>query len=391
MISAKRSPTELRPGSPEEAGMSSRRIQHVKELAASWVEDGTTPALVVLAARRGVVVLHEAFGRLTPHEDSPPLKTDALFPVTSITKTITATAVMCLVEDGLLGFNRPVSSYIPEFRGEGKDAVLVHHLLTHTSGLRQEEIDAHVARVADSVVIPPPEETQHPAVQDELYARYEVPLWKPPGEEMSYSDLAYDLVGEIVRRVSGVALADFARERIFAPLGMDDTYFVVPESIRHRAVRRPPGAPYSSMGEASLMDIPSASAGVTSTAIDMATFGQMFLNRGRYGDARVLSAPSVAAMTRNQIPGISVTFMGEFHAEASWGYGWDIHGEGKWSDFPAALLPREAFRHSGLGGVHYWIDPVYEIVGVYFSVKPDPDKSTADELFIDAVTAAVDD
>ena len=78
----------LRTGTPEEAGMSSSRIQTARELAAGWVEDGVTPSLVVLAARRGVVVLHEAFGKLTPAEDSPPLEVGSLFPLTSITKPI---------------------------------------------------------------------------------------------------------------------------------------------------------------------------------------------------------------------------------------------------------------------------------------------------------------
>jgi CubicO group peptidase (beta-lactamase class C family) len=380
----------LRKGTPEEAGFSPERMAGVKDLAAGWVDEGITPSLVVLAARRGVIALHEAFGKLTPAEDSPPLETDSLFPMTSITKTITATAAMCLVEDGLLGLNRPVTSYIPEFSGEGKDAVLVHHLLTHTSGLRQEEIDAHVARVSHDVVIPPPDATQHPAVQEWLYERYGAPLWRPPGEEMSYSDLNYDLLGEIVRRVSGASLSDFTTDRIFRPLGMSDTYFVLPESLKHRAVRRPVGARFSAREEVE-MDIPFPAAGLSSTALDMAVFGQMFLNRGRYGDARILSPPTVAAMTRNQIPGISVEYFGEFHDEAYWGYGWDVHGPGKWSNYPAALLPPEAFRHSGLGGVHYWIDPVHGIVGVYFSVNPDPDRPTPTEHFVDAVTAAVDD
>jgi CubicO group peptidase (beta-lactamase class C family) len=80
-------------------------------------------------------VLHEAFGRLTPDDDAPPVKRDTIYPLTSLTKPITATAAMLLVEDGLLGLQRPVSEYLPEFSGEGKQAVMVHHLLTHTSGL----------------------------------------------------------------------------------------------------------------------------------------------------------------------------------------------------------------------------------------------------------------
>ena len=104
---------KLRVGKPEEVGNSARRIRLVKDLARSWVDEGITPALIVLAARRGLVVLHEAFGHLGPEPESPPLERDAIFPLSSITKPITATAVMGLVEDGLLGLNRRVSDYIP--------------------------------------------------------------------------------------------------------------------------------------------------------------------------------------------------------------------------------------------------------------------------------------
>src|SRR5579859_4966015 len=98
----------LHPGNPDEAGMDPARVSHIAQLARRWVAEGDAQALVVLAVRRGVVVLHEAFGRLTPDPDSPPLPRDALFPLASITKVITATAAMILVEDGLLGLNRPV-------------------------------------------------------------------------------------------------------------------------------------------------------------------------------------------------------------------------------------------------------------------------------------------
>src|SRR4051812_37161523 len=99
--------------------MSVPRIAHVANLAAKWVAEGVTPSLAVLVARRGVVVLHEAYGRLAPALGALALARDAIFPLCSVTKPITATAIMILVEDGLLGLNRPVAEYIPEFAGEG--------------------------------------------------------------------------------------------------------------------------------------------------------------------------------------------------------------------------------------------------------------------------------
>src|SRR6266849_10843491 len=106
---------QLRPGEPEEVGMSARRVRHVGQLAAGWVAQGITSALVILVARRGVVVLHEAFGRLAPDDNAPPVKRDTIYPVASLTKPITATTAMALVEDGLLGLQRAVSDYIAEF------------------------------------------------------------------------------------------------------------------------------------------------------------------------------------------------------------------------------------------------------------------------------------
>src|SRR5215218_4342070 len=107
----------LRPGDPAEVGMSPERMERVRRLGAGWVEQGHTPSLQVLVARRGAIVLDEAWGRLGPEENAPPLTTDSIFPLASLTKPITATAVMCLAEDGLLGLNRPVQEYVPEFSG----------------------------------------------------------------------------------------------------------------------------------------------------------------------------------------------------------------------------------------------------------------------------------
>lgn len=391
---------QLRPGEPEEVGMSARRVRHVGQLAAGWVAQGITSALVILVARRGVVVLHEAFGCLTP-DDAPPVKRDTIYPVSSLTKPITATAAMLLVEDGLLGLQRPVSEYIPEFSGEGKQAVMVHHLLTHTSGLRAEDVNAHAAKKRGVVAIPPPEETQHPWINEYLFLRYDAPLWKPPGVEMSYCSYGYNLLGEIVRRVSGQALAAFARERLFEPLRMQDTFYIVPDAVRARIVRRPLDAPFAAVDGVAPgletrehQELPLASAGVFATAMDMAIFGQMFLNRGSYGEVRILSPGAVAKMTRNQIPGVSGQHRREFFPEASWGLGWSIHGN-KRALSDGSLHSPQAFDHHGAGGTYFWVDPVYEIVGVYFSVAleriDDTRVKECYDLFTNAVTAAVVD
>jgi CubicO group peptidase (beta-lactamase class C family) len=386
---------QLHSGRPEDAGMCPARIGRIACAAQQWVADGLTPALVLVIARRGVIVLHEAYGRLTPDDDSPPLPRDALFPLASLCKPITATAAMLLVEEGLLSLNRPVREYLPEFAGEGKDVVMVHHLLTHTSGLREEDLDAHAVAKGASPVLPLGHHS-FPRHEEYLRARYDAPLWKPPGAEMSYCTYNYELLGEIVTRVSGQALEDLVRARICAPLGVVDTHFVVPEALRSRVVRRPANVYMAQILDSFLLrDEPYASCSGFGTALDLATFGQMFLNRGCYGDVRLLSPATVAAITRNQIPGISARLGEEVFPEASWGLGWDVLGEKK-AERDGALRSPQSFQHGGAGGVLLWVDPVYEIVGAYFSVvlrvlPPFDNGDWNADLFMNMVTAAVVD
>jgi len=398
---------ELHHGTPQEAGMLSSRIDLVRDLCARWVQSGHTPALSVCVARRGVIVLHEAFGRLRPEDNAPPLERRSLFPVASVTKPITATLVMQCVEEGLIGLNRPVLDYIPEIVAEGAEEMLVHHLLTHTSGYvwyDEEPMLSHAARRAqEGFEIPPCEETQHRLANGLMRLYFDAPLIRKPGELMTYSNHNYELLAEIVRRRSGRPIWELARERIFDPLGMDDSYYVLPESEAERVVQRPPEAPLGSpespfmqgMGSRQWQETPYGGAGVLSTPGDLAVFGQMFLNRGRYRNARVLSPASVAAMTRDQIPGIPACFMGHDITPASWGYGWGIESPAKWRYYRGSLAPLGTLDHGGHGGSMLWVDPANEIVGVYLEVALHITDRVEllwnFDLFQNAVYAAVDD
>lgn len=389
----------LRAGTPEEVGMSAARLRHVTELARGWVERGDEPrALVALVARHGVIVLHEASGTLGPEPESPPVSLDSIFELQSLSKPITATAIMVLVEDGLLGLNRPVAEYIPEFVGKGKDAVTVFHLLTHTSGLLEEEVEAYVAATFGAGGATPPDFFKNEiSFQAYLSQRYAAPLWKAPGEEMSYLGYGFDLLGEIVERVSGQSLEDFARERIFQPLGMTDTAYIVRDEIRPRLVRlSPEDLPPDGIGYPTYVTTAIGSGTVRSTALDMARFGQMFLDHGGKGDAQVLSPASVAEMTRNQIPGVSANFLQlhEVFPEASWGLGWSVEGDKRYA-LAGSLRSPAAFSHLGSGGIFLWVDPVFDLVGVYLSrlhhLQAKPGLRWQCDLFMNAVTAAVED
>lgn len=159
-----------------------------------------------------------------------------------------------------------------------------------------------------------------------------------------------------------------------------------------RVVQRPATAPFAELNTPEAMRCGRPWGGAYATARDVATFGQLFLNGGRYGDARLLSRASVAEMTRNQIPGVGSRFGDEFFPEACWGLGWGIKGPKK-ALRDGSLRSPATFSHSGAGGVHVWVDPEQQLVGVYFSVVLDPDTQGQGikDLFMNIVAAAVED
>jgi len=381
--------TTLRSGTPEEAGMFPERLQVAKNTSKKWVDQGILPALVILVARHGVIVLHEAFGKVKRIPESPPTELDTIFMMTSLSKPVTGAALMCLVEDGLVGLNTPVADYIPEFSGENKDKVMVNHLMTHTSGMTEDIYKYHESKKG-TVEVPPAESTQHPTFNKSLFTMYDAPLNISPGEMMSYCDYNFDLIGEIIRRVSGKSLDAFVRERIFGPLEMKDSYYETPDSVKPRVAQRIVEVVREGTDE-KVTEYPSGGWGLISSAMDMASFTQMFLNKGMYGDKRVLSPASAHEMTRNQLPGVKAKFKDEILSEANWGLGWGVYGTKDW--FTCGDLPSsESFWHGGWGTCYLWADPVCDIVGAFFSVTTRSKMSYRESgLFTNMITAAVMD
>jgi CubicO group peptidase (beta-lactamase class C family) len=388
--------TGPRDGTPDEAGLSAPQLERASELAASFVDSGDHPALVVLVARHGVIALHRAFGKLGPELDDPSLSKNALFNLASIGKTLTATATMILVDEGRLGLTRRVCDYLPEFRGDGREHVYVHHLLTHTAGLERVEmadsVARHLARGAELA-----ETTGHRWVDPSLELALERPVQSAPGSEMFYDSAHFDLLGEIVTRVSDQPLGEFVHERIFEPLGMADSFVPLPHEFHDRLVRATPQSTNPIVVGAWSRDISrvvtGSGSGFCSTALDMAKFSQMFLDRGLGRDGRVLSPASVTMMTTNQIPGVPGVLLDEHHGEGSWGFGWGVAGLERWNYFP--VHAPGTFWHSGATGTHLWCDPGADLVGVWFSAmvkEIEPDIFLHDfDLFVNAVTAAIDE
>ena len=398
----------LHEGAPEDADMDPARVQRLRELLTGWVECSDTPSVAVCVARRGVVVLHEAFGILRHGDTTPTLRRDSIFPVTSCTKPITAAAVMCLVEDGVIGLNRPFIDYVPELDVPGVEGLTearVADLLCHTSGIDDLALDAFREAAAERAPdLPPPAPGQHPSLNRSIRLAAGAPLARRPGSAMLYSNFGYNLLGDIVRRVSGQPFWQFVRSRIFEPLGMADSHLVLPPPLRKRRVYRAPsmpgGDPTRGIDRPEHDEADRGSNGCASTAGDLAVFVQMLLNGGAYGGRRILSRASIAAMTRPQVDTVilaRINAAGERWEEAAAGdyaYGLYIFSAGDRFRVNGALVSRSGFGHQGAGGAYIWADPERDVVGVYLSVSPRMHRDSPvvnSDLFQNAVHAAIID
>ena len=360
---------------PEKAGMSAARLALIDAAVEEAVARKELPGAVVLVARRGGVVWRKAYGAraLVPAREA--MTADTVFDAASLTKVVaTATSAMILVERGRLRLADPVSAYIPELKGGGRERVTIEHLLTHRSGYAP---DFDLGE-------------RWSGYEEMLRRLYAEPLRHAPGARFVYSDIGMIALGEVVRRVSGRPLDEFARENIFGPLGMRDTAFrpvgaaggadaaalarVAPtESVR--GVRSYLGGAGESGPEgervlrgevhdptAHRMGGVAGHAGMFTTADDLALFCQMILAGGEYAGARVLGPLAVAEMTRPR----QVTEDG-----GARGLGWDINTS--FSANRGDLFPVGSFGHTGFTGTSVWIDPATETFVVFLSNRVHPE------------------
>ncbi len=343
------------------AAFDAARMARIAGLVNEAIAARQVPGVVVMVGRGDQVAYQRAFGNRAVGPTVEPMTLDTVFDLASLTKVVaTTTAVMMLVEDGRLRLSDTVATHIPGFERYGKEGITVRHLLTHVSGLRPD-LDLSMEF----------------AGYDEAIARAieEVPT-SAPGERLVYSDINFVLLGEIVRRVSGQALDEFCRARIFEPLGMRDTMFKPPASLVARIAPTekctPYGWPCDQPGGVILRGVvhdPTARrmqgvaghAGLFSTASDLGIFCRMLLDGGRAGAVRILSPLSVAKMTSPvALPG------GQER-----GLGWDM--DSSYSSNRGELLPLGSFGHTGWTGTSLWIDPTTKTWIVILSNRVHPD------------------
>jgi uncharacterized protein YbbC (DUF1343 family)/CubicO group peptidase (beta-lactamase class C family) len=324
------------------------RLALIEPLVDQAIAAGQIPGAVVVVGRGEQVLYRRAFGRRAVLPAPEPMTLDTVFDVASLTKVVaTTTAVMALVEDGRIRLADRVSLYIPAFNRYGKGRITVGHLLTHVSGLRPD-LDLGMP-------------FEGGAAEAIRLACEEVPV-AAPGERFIYSDIGFFLLGHIVEIVTQQTLDAFLKARAFGPLGMHDTMFLPPESLRERIAPteacQPLAWPCSTPGAPMLRGVvhdPTARrmggaaghAGLFSTGDDLATFAQMLLANGRWKGTRVLSPLTVAKMMRQATPATMQPVRG---------LGWDI--DSTFSTNRGDLLPVGSFGHTGFTGTSLWIDPL---------------------------------
>ncbi len=358
-------------GSPESVGMSSERLGWMRSMMADHVESGRSPSAVAVVARRGTVVLAEAFGIQRP--GGAALEVDHVWPLASAGKPITAAVVMSLVEEGRIGITQPIVDFFPELRETGNDDVLVHHLLTHTAGWESAQRTQRLVTVFSEGQLPPAPEGVNPIDHTFRWLAFNPIRVATPGERMDYDNSHYTLLSEMVRRVTGDTLDAAMRARLFEPLGMDRSAVIVDDATRPHVVRRAPGLPFGPDAPVSFEgdDFESAdsgAAGIFMTPMDLAAFGQAILDGGTYDAHRVLAPSTVRSMVTDQLPGIPAVFGDSELPRASWGYGFAVRQARAFAFYNGGLPSEHAVMHPGAGGISYWIDIEREIVGVYFEV-----------------------
>jgi uncharacterized protein YbbC (DUF1343 family)/CubicO group peptidase (beta-lactamase class C family) len=317
------------------------------------IVDKKCPGGVLWFEREGQIY-HKAYGNRAVIPEVEPMTEDTIFDAASLTKVIACTpAMMLLIERGQVKLDEPVQTYIPELKGDGKEAITVRQLMTHTSGLRPD-IETKTDWQGQKAAI-------EKACEEKLQTK--------PGTAFRYSDINFFLLGEIVRRVNGKPLEEFVASEIFRPLKMVDTGYLPHESNLHRIAPTEvvDGKPWRGIVHdptARHMGGVAGHAGLFLTASDLARYARMLLNYGTLDGAQIFKPETVKLMTSVQSPeGVA----------ARRGLGWDI--DSPYNGPRGKIFPLGSYGHTGWTGTSIWIDPFSQSFLIFLSNRNHPDES----------------
>jgi CubicO group peptidase (beta-lactamase class C family) len=338
---------KLSASTPAEVDMCPEALERASATLETAIAEGQIGAASLTVARRGKIVLSRGYGHLRPEVGAAKVEADSVFLLASITKPITAWALMLLAERGLVSLDDPVGYYLPEYTGGARAEVQVRHLLSHTSGMPDMLPDNTELR------------RRHAALQEFVQGALQTPLLFQPNTQFRYQSKGTLLAAEIVERISGKELRDFEHEQIFAPLGLEASFLglggrdlselvwcgnVAEKDEDEDARSWGWNTPY-------WRDLGSPWGGMHSNGPDLTVLMQTMLNGGIYGGVRVLSAAAAAAMVRNQNP----------YLPAPWGLGWALADSVVWNSCGELVAPT-TFGHSGATGTVAWADPERELI-----------------------------
>ncbi len=338
------------------------------------VQQGVVPGVVAMVTNKDRVLYEGAFGLMDVDKRKAMTK-DAIFRIASMTKPVTSVAIMMLVEQGKLSLDDPVSKYIPSFKDREMIAtfnpadasyttkkspkeVLIRHLLTNTSGLAYPFANDMANRLQQKTGKPPEE----------------LPLLYEPGTRWTYSG-STKVLGQVVEKITGMGLDKFDEERIFKPLELQDTFYVVPAGKVVRVVtthQRSNGKLGETPNPEKIQSPVAGDGGLNSTAADYIKFLQMFLNDGKLRGATLLSKASIEAMARNEIADVIVQTQNTTDPLRSlnfpigagrdkFGFGFQITTSNK--ENPNLRSPG-SYTWAGIYNTHFWVDPNRHIAAV---------------------------
>jgi len=370
---------------PESLGFSPGALASIRPALQAYVDSGRLAGISAVIVRDGRIAYDENVGFMDL-EKRVPMKPDAVFRIYSMTKPITATALLKLVDQGKVALDDPVSKYIPAFAhmkvyaGGGADQpvlrdadsqMTIRQVLTHTSGLAYGTTSSPVDTIFNRAHIYDPARTL--AQFADSLAR--LPLMFSPGHGWNYSS-GIDLIGRVIEVASGQPLDRFFEEQIFEPLDMQHTGFRKVGYLKKHLAKLYERAPDGRLREVAADGLQAmyepnatffwASGGLLSTVDDYIRFTQMLLNHGEFNGRRVLSAQSVDAMTHNQLPDSLTPLRNRPSYERGYGYGLAMS---VLVDSTMATLPGPAgiYRWSGYVGTYFWNDPVHNMTAMVWT------------------------
>jgi CubicO group peptidase (beta-lactamase class C family) len=370
--------------SPEDVGMSSERLTRIDDFVDRHVEAHHFAGAVTVVARRGKVVQFKAYG-MQDVENGVPMAKDSIFRIYSMTKPITSVAVMMLFEEGDFLLNDPISTYLPEFKDIGVGVeeideatgekvlttvpanreVTIRDLLRHTSGLTY---GFWGTSMVDKLYLENNVFGRDDTIEETVAKLGAIPLKHQPGTVWEYS-VSTDVLGRLVEVLSGQRFDDFLQDRIFGPLGMNDTgFFVPPEKVgRLTAVYTPnedntaisPEDPSRARDFTKQTRRLSGGGGLVSTAADYLRFAQMLLNGGSLDGARILGPETIELMTSDHLAGIEDR---GFLDPYGFGLGFMISPD---RGISGSIVSAGSFGWGGMAHTTFWVDPQAELIGIF--------------------------